>query len=93
MCSHILKHARTVASEIFGLPAEFFMAGRDDTERPQLTSLAHFPNATTFSKFVPILYPPTIRKSGRAIKDKIFMAPEIAKVYLFQYSIGLSLQH
>ena len=83
MCSYILKHARTVAPEIFGLPVEFFMAGCNDTECPQLTSLAHFPNTTTFSKFAPILYPLTVWKLGQAVQDKIFMAPEIAKVCMF----------
>lgn len=70
-----------VAPEIFNLPASYFQASRDDTNRPELTALFKFSSAGSFSKLAPILYPPELRSRSKPVDNKLFMSSEIAKVY------------
>ena len=79
MRSQLVEQARSVASQVFKLPAEYFKATFDRSAIPDLQALLKFDvNNATVSKFAPILYP---RESRKHRKDStLFQASELALV-------------
>lgn len=79
MRSQLVDRARSVAAQVFKLPAEYFKANFDRSAIPELQALLKFNiNNATISKFAPILYP---RNSRGVRKDSLlFQADEPALV-------------
>ena len=79
MCSQFVDRARSVATQVFKLPAEYFKANFDRSAIPELQALLKFDtNSMTISKFAPILYPQgsrEVRKDGL-----LFQSSELALV-------------
>lgn len=79
MRSQLVERARSVAAQVFNLPAEYFKASYDRTNVPELRKLLKFDdNSSVVSKFAPILYP---SHSRSVRKDALlFQASEPALV-------------
>jgi hypothetical protein len=79
MRSQLVERARSVAAQVFKLPAEYFKATFDRSAIPELQALLKFDvNNATISKFAPILYPGESRK--RRKDTLLFQASELALV-------------
>ena len=79
MRSQLIERARSVAAQVFKLPAEYFKSTFDRTTVPELQGLLKFDiNSRVVSKFVPVLYP----SGSRSVrKDSLlFQASEPALV-------------
>jgi hypothetical protein len=58
MRSQLVERARSVAAQVFHLPAEYFKASYDRTNVPELRKLLKFDDGNpVISKFAPVLYP------------------------------------
>lgn len=79
MRSQLVDRARSVAAQVFKLPAEYFKASFDRTNVPELRGLLKFDeNNPDVSKFAPILYP----SGSRSVRKDtlLFQASEPALV-------------
>ena len=79
MRSQLVERARSVAAQVFKLPAEYFKANYDRSTVAELQALLQFNvNDRNVSKFAPVLYP---RNSRKHRKDALlFQADELALV-------------
>lgn len=79
MRSQLVDRARSVATQVFKLPAEYFKANFDRTNVPELRKLLKFDdNRPAISKFAPVLYP----SDSRSVRKDalLFQASEPALV-------------
>ena len=79
MRSQLVDRARSVAAQVFKLPAAYFKANFDRTDVPELRALLKFDdNSPVVSKFAPVLYP----SGSRSVRKDalLFQASEPALV-------------